>query len=183
VRAACPLGIVPYGFRKDHELKLSVFIAGSALTAGLIGSAVTFTPPVFAASAQPVPVMQNVTNDPPLTHPMTIEARTMAVRTTVPAFNDGFSDAKLDDCEQGFQSACAWLHHAPAGHTVKVPAWLHMIRAPRSVARDACGRWPQFGLGKDKRGQIVPGEEIWPAGPGWRSDGIVFCASGFVAQP
>jgi len=24
-------------------------------------------------------------------------------------FNNGFSDSKRDDCEQGFLSACAWL--------------------------------------------------------------------------
>ena len=29
--------------------------------------------------------------------------------TYVSAFNQGFADSKADDCEQGFQSACAWL--------------------------------------------------------------------------
>ncbi|MET7984596.1 hypothetical protein [Streptomyces sp. NPDC005281] len=28
---------------------------------------------------------------------------------TVTSFNDGFSDSKRDDCEQGFKPACAWL--------------------------------------------------------------------------
>lgn len=28
---------------------------------------------------------------------------------TVKDFNDGFSDSKKDDCDQGFAPACAWL--------------------------------------------------------------------------
>jgi uncharacterized membrane protein len=31
--------------------------------------------------------------------------------TTVRDFNNGFSDSKLDDCQQGSASACAWLQH------------------------------------------------------------------------
>jgi hypothetical protein len=27
----------------------------------------------------------------------------------VDQFNSGFSDSKLDDCQQGFSSACEWL--------------------------------------------------------------------------
>ena len=27
----------------------------------------------------------------------------------VAQFNEGFSDSKLDDCQQGFSSACEWL--------------------------------------------------------------------------
>lgn len=29
--------------------------------------------------------------------------------TSVSSFNDGFSDSKADDCQQGFAAACAWL--------------------------------------------------------------------------
>ncbi|WP_340376639.1 hypothetical protein U5640_16975 [Streptomyces sp. SS7] len=29
--------------------------------------------------------------------------------THVSAFNDGFTESKADDCEQGFQLACSWL--------------------------------------------------------------------------
>ena len=28
---------------------------------------------------------------------------------TVGSFNDGFSDSKLDDCQQGYLEACKWL--------------------------------------------------------------------------
>lgn len=30
-------------------------------------------------------------------------------RPTVQTFNDGFTASKQDDCQQGFQPACAWL--------------------------------------------------------------------------
>jgi hypothetical protein len=30
---------------------------------------------------------------------------------SVSGFNQGFSDSKLDDCQQGFQPACEWLQH------------------------------------------------------------------------
>lgn len=99
---------------------------------------------------------------------------------TVRSYNDGFTDAKLDDCQQGFSAACTWVHHAPA-----VPPWLHVQPAPRRVARDACGRWPQYGLGTDKRGQVVPGVLVWPVDSKGRqvSDGFVACESGKVAMP
>ncbi|MER6382124.1 hypothetical protein ACWDBD_38730 [Streptomyces sp. NPDC001118] len=29
--------------------------------------------------------------------------------SVVTPYNDGFSDAKRDDCEQGFKPACKWL--------------------------------------------------------------------------
>jgi hypothetical protein len=29
--------------------------------------------------------------------------------SSVSSFNDGFSDSKADDCQQGFAAACAWL--------------------------------------------------------------------------
>ncbi|MFJ9771848.1 hypothetical protein ACIRVF_11440 [Kitasatospora sp. NPDC101157] len=29
---------------------------------------------------------------------------------SVGAFNDGFEDAKWDDCQQGYAAACDWLH-------------------------------------------------------------------------
>ena len=29
--------------------------------------------------------------------------------STVSTYNDGFATSKQDDCQQGFQSACAWL--------------------------------------------------------------------------
>ncbi|MFI8459055.1 hypothetical protein [Kitasatospora sp. NPDC085464] len=29
--------------------------------------------------------------------------------SSVTTFNDGFSDSKSDDCQQGFQPACDWL--------------------------------------------------------------------------
>jgi hypothetical protein len=28
----------------------------------------------------------------------------------VQTFNDGFTEGKTDDCQQGFQPACNWLH-------------------------------------------------------------------------
>lgn len=34
-----------------------------------------------------------------------------APRGAVESFNDGFSDSKLDDCQQGSQPACEWLQH------------------------------------------------------------------------
>lgn len=30
-------------------------------------------------------------------------------KSIVVSFNNGFSDSKQDDCQQGFQAACAWL--------------------------------------------------------------------------
>jgi hypothetical protein len=30
----------------------------------------------------------------------------------VATFNDGFADAKQDDCEQGFKAACEWVMQA-----------------------------------------------------------------------
>lgn len=30
-------------------------------------------------------------------------------RSDVSSFNDGWATSKQDDCEQGFQQACAWL--------------------------------------------------------------------------
>ena len=62
-------------------------IAISPLAAGVIGAAIATTPPVMASSAPRASV-------------------------TVATFNDGFADAKLDDCQQGFAPACAWLKHA-----------------------------------------------------------------------
>jgi hypothetical protein len=29
--------------------------------------------------------------------------------TVTVTFNDGFADAKQDDCEQGFEAACQWV--------------------------------------------------------------------------
>ncbi|MFJ8699496.1 hypothetical protein [Streptomyces ardesiacus] len=29
----------------------------------------------------------------------------------VAVFNDGFTESKQDDCDQGFQPACDWLSH------------------------------------------------------------------------
>lgn len=146
--------------RKDHELKLSprtvATIGIAPMAAGLIGAAIATTPPVMASSAP-------------------------RASATVATFNDGFADAKLDDCQQGFAPACAWLNHRkPAG----VP-WLHVQAAPRWVARDACGRWPQYGLGKDMRGQVVPGAEVWPLNEHGQqvTDGVVICRSGKVAGP
>jgi hypothetical protein len=31
------------------------------------------------------------------------------VHASVSQFNQGFADSKQDDCEMGFQPACAWL--------------------------------------------------------------------------
>jgi uncharacterized membrane protein len=31
--------------------------------------------------------------------------------SVVTHFNDGFMDAKQDDCDQGFKAACDWLAH------------------------------------------------------------------------
>ncbi|MFD4608245.1 hypothetical protein ACFWOT_09025 [Streptomyces sp. NPDC058440] len=28
---------------------------------------------------------------------------------TVDAYNEGFAESKVDDCEQGFQPACDWI--------------------------------------------------------------------------
>lgn len=66
-----------------------------------------------------------------------------------------------------------------------VPAWLHAEPAPRWVALDACGRWPQFGLGKGRRGQVVAAAEVWPVNGKGRqtSDGFVACESGKVSLP
>jgi hypothetical protein len=42
--------------------------------------------------------------------PATVTVRLGAEDTsTVSDFNDGFRDAKVDDCEQGFKAACDWL--------------------------------------------------------------------------
>lgn len=60
-----------------------------------------------------------------------------------------------------------------------LPRWFHAMPAPRYVALDACGRWPQYGLGNDKRGQVVPGVEVWAP----HTDGAVYCASGHVSTP
>ncbi|MFF3793763.1 hypothetical protein ACFYXW_27580 [Streptomyces sp. NPDC001981] len=30
-------------------------------------------------------------------------------QTVTVTFNDGFADAKQDDCEQGFEAACEWV--------------------------------------------------------------------------
>lgn len=136
----------------------AAFIAGSALAASIAGSAVTFTPPAFAASAHSAPLMENVTDSPPLTHPVIVAARTMAVRATATAFNDGFRDA---------------------------PAWLRIVPVSQHEARDACGLWPQHGMGQGKRGQVVPGVEVFtvnrhgvPVG-----DGDVHCQSDRIARP
>jgi len=74
---------------------------------------------------------------------------------------------------------------SPATHSVQVPSWLHVQAAPRAVALESCGRWPQFGLGKGKRGQVVPGVEEWPVNSRGRqtSDGFVACQSGKVVTP
>ncbi|MFJ5066497.1 hypothetical protein ACIQC7_08780 [Kitasatospora sp. NPDC088556] len=37
-------------------------------------------------------------------------ANHQAPDASVFSFNDGFSDAKWDDCQQGFAAACDWLH-------------------------------------------------------------------------
>jgi len=51
--------------------------------------------------------------------------------------------------------------------------------APKRVALDACGRWPKYGLGENKKGQIVPGVEVWAP----NTDGAVYCQSGHVSLP
>lgn len=35
---------------------------------------------------------------------------TAPATSQVTSFNDGFSDSKADDCQQGFASACAWMN-------------------------------------------------------------------------
>lgn len=44
-----------------------------------------------------------------LSRPSAPGAPASATDVTVSSFNDGFSDSKADDCEQGFAAACAWL--------------------------------------------------------------------------
>ncbi len=34
-------------------------------------------------------------------------------RGTVATFNDGYAASKQDDCQQGFQAACAWIAGRP----------------------------------------------------------------------
>lgn len=36
--------------------------------------------------------------------------------STVTTYNDGWVDAKRDDCEQGFQAACKWLDQQHISH-------------------------------------------------------------------
>ena len=37
------------------------------------------------------------------------EAPEIHPQTVTVTFNDGFADAKQDDCEQGFEAACEWV--------------------------------------------------------------------------
>jgi hypothetical protein len=129
---------------KIYRLVVTGFVAGLLSLAGLGAS-------MMSASAQ--------SGERP---PLTVATLTVS---PVTSYNDGFTDAKKDDCEQGFQPACAWLHHKSRP---LLPAWFHAIRAPRGVARDACGR-------------DVGAVEIWSAAS--TDGGAVLCQSGRVALP
>jgi hypothetical protein len=91
-----------------------------------------------------------------------------SIKQTVRDFNDGWLDAKSDD---------VWL--LQHGQLPGMPKWFHVVRAPNRVALDACGRWPKYGLGENKKGQIVPGVEV--SAP--NTDGAVYCESGHVSTP
>ena len=79
---------------------------------------------------------------------------------TVRTFNDGFTDAKRDDCQQGFQPACRWLRTVNVAETSSsLPPWFRALTAPRKTARDACGA--------SQRGAV----EVWAP----RADGFVVC--------
>ncbi|MEU9925068.1 hypothetical protein AB0H51_27935 [Streptomyces griseoluteus] len=52
-------------------------------------------------------------DDAPHKRPTTVTITTgHRAATDGPSFNEGFADSKRDDCQQGFQPACAWLRDA-----------------------------------------------------------------------
>jgi hypothetical protein len=45
----------------------------------------------------------------PVHGPVTTATTIIRTADDVTSFNDGFTDAKRDDCQQGYQAACQWL--------------------------------------------------------------------------
>jgi hypothetical protein len=52
-----------------------------------------------------------------------------------------------------------------------LPSWFHTVRAPRYVARSACGTY--------SHGAVIPAVETWAS----NRDGVVICRNGKVATP
>jgi hypothetical protein len=96
----------------------------------------------------------------------------VVVEHTVRDFNDGFTTAKQDDCQQGAVVACEWLSATnPAAATavahhslLPLPPGFHWVRASRSATRQECGR---------RRG--LTAIEVW-GGSG--DTGVLVCSNG-----
>jgi hypothetical protein len=60
---------------------------------------------------------------------------TASVSATVRDYNDGWIDAKRDDCQQGSAAACSWL---AAGTDRDLPVWFRAWHTPRRVHGHGC---------------------------------------------
>ena len=73
---------------------------------------------------------------------------------TVRTFNDGFTDAKRDDCQQGFQPACRWLRTVNVAEHVTQPP--RVVPCAHSATQDRAGcvrrltAWRRPGLGSPR---------------------------------